>query len=72
MRAADFGANTRYYEEANDQVVLMLQAEDIQARQNLDTVLAADGYEALFIGPMDLSRPWATRDTRSIRTSRPP
>ncbi len=40
---------------ANDQSMLMVQIETAEAVQHLDTIVAIDGVDVLFIGPTDLS-----------------
>tara|TARA_Y100000588_G_scaffold383139_1_gene471913 strand:- start:1271 stop:2041 length:771 start_codon:yes stop_codon:yes gene_type:complete len=40
---------------ANDETILMLQMESVEAYENLDEILAVPGYEVLLVGPTDLS-----------------
>ena len=40
---------------ANDETVLCLQMESLEAYEQIDDILAVEGFEVLFIGPMDLS-----------------
>jgi 2-keto-3-deoxy-L-rhamnonate aldolase RhmA len=40
---------------ANDETVLILQIESVEAYQNLDEIAAVPGVDVLFVGPMDLS-----------------
>ena len=40
---------------ANDETVVVLQIESVQAYENLDAIAAVDGVDVLFVGPMDLS-----------------
>ena len=56
LRCSAFGTDGDYYTRANDEVVVMLQAEDIGFVENLEEILAIDGYDAVFVGPMDLSQ----------------
>ncbi len=44
-----------YVERANDEVVVILQAEHIDAVQNIDAILEVPGIDAILIGPYDLS-----------------
>ena len=57
VRAADYSAlpRNKYFEESKDNVII-LQIEGQLAINNLDEILAIDGYEILFIGPYDLSQ----------------
>ena len=48
----DFAA---YMERANDEVAVIVQAEHIDAVNNIDAIAAVDGIDAIFIGPYDLS-----------------
>ena len=40
---------------ANDETVLVLQMETVEAYEQIDEILAVDGFDVLFVGPMDLS-----------------
>ena len=40
---------------ANDETVLALQLESVEHYEQVDEVLALDGFDVLFVGPMDLS-----------------
>jgi len=44
-----------YVASANDDIAMIMQIEHIDAIQELDAILAIDGVDALFIGPLDLS-----------------
>ncbi len=44
-----------YYNQANDEVMVMVQIENVGAVKNLDAILAVEGLDAIFIGPADLS-----------------
>lgn len=50
--AADSGT---YYERANDEILIVVQAEHIRAVENADSILSVPGIDAVFIGPNDLS-----------------
>jgi 2-dehydro-3-deoxyglucarate aldolase/4-hydroxy-2-oxoheptanedioate aldolase len=55
-RAHDYGMNfSDYVAIANEQIALIVQAEHIDAVNNLDDILAVEGIDAIFIGPYDLS-----------------
>ena len=42
-------------DNANDETILMLQMESVEAYENLDDILAVPGFEVLVVGPTDLS-----------------
>jgi 4-hydroxy-2-oxoheptanedioate aldolase len=42
-------------DNANDETLLILQMESVEAYENLDEILAVPGYEVLLVGPTDLS-----------------
>ncbi len=46
---------TEYIARANDEILVMLQIEHADAVENLDEILAVDGYDGCFIGPTDLA-----------------
>ena len=48
----DVGA---HYKLANEEILLAVQIEDIEAVANIDDILAVEGIDAAFIGPYDLS-----------------
>jgi len=58
-RMADFGfgSSTReYVEEANGNILVCVQIEDVAAVDNLDEILTVDGVDVFFIGPTDLAQ----------------
>jgi len=54
-RSSRWQAYPQYVHEANQQVCLLVQAETVQALQNLDAIAATPGVDGVFIGPADLS-----------------
>ncbi len=48
----EFGA---YLESANRQLAVVVQAEHIDAVNNIESIVAVEGVDAVFIGPYDLS-----------------
>ena len=42
-------------DNANDETLLILQMESVEAYENLDEILAVPGFEVLLVGPTDLS-----------------
>ena len=55
-RAAYFGQNSmEYLKNANDEIVIITAVETGEAVENLDEILAVEGLDGVFIGPMDLA-----------------
>jgi len=55
-RASAYGRNTdAYVAEANCGVIVIPQLEDVHTVDEIDSILALDGIDALCIGPNDLS-----------------
>lgn len=54
-RVSRYGMNRQYVAEANDDVCVLVQVESTLALLNLDSILAVDGVDGVFIGPADLS-----------------
>jgi 4-hydroxy-2-oxoheptanedioate aldolase len=51
-----FGTTSKeYYENANDQVLVVVQVEHIDGVNNADEILSVPGVDACFIGPNDLA-----------------
>src|SRR5262249_26876720 len=46
---------TEYYAQANDEVLVVLQCEHIQAVESADAIFSAPGIDAIFVGPNDLA-----------------
>src|SRR5437016_5973624 len=44
----------RYYQQANDQILVIVQIESPQALHNLDAILSVPGVDVAFFGPSDL------------------
>jgi 2-dehydro-3-deoxyglucarate aldolase/4-hydroxy-2-oxoheptanedioate aldolase len=44
-----------YVAAANEQTVIVIQIEHIQAVENIDAILSVPGIDCLFVGPYDLS-----------------
>ncbi len=45
-----------YYEDANDQILVVVMIETAQAVANVDEILSVPGIDACFIGPNDLHK----------------
>jgi 4-hydroxy-2-oxoheptanedioate aldolase len=43
-----------YYQRANDEIVVVLQIEHIDAVRNIDDILSVPGVDACYTGPVDL------------------
>jgi 2-keto-3-deoxy-L-rhamnonate aldolase RhmA len=55
-RAAYFGQNSmEYLKNANNEIVVITAVETGEAVANLDDILAVEGLDGIFIGPMDLA-----------------
>jgi 4-hydroxy-2-oxoheptanedioate aldolase len=58
-RMADFGfgrPTTEYVKEANENMLVCVQIEDVEAVDNLDEILAVENIDVFFIGPTDLAQ----------------
>lgn len=56
MHAAMFGCDTAtYYKRANEEVLVIIMAEHVDAIANADQILSVPGIDAVFIGPNDLT-----------------
>lgn len=62
MRAGGHGAFADYPGTANAQICLVVQIESAQAVENIETIAAVEGIDALFIGPADLGCDTGFRD----------
>lgn len=55
-RATGYGAEFEtYLAEANDNILIVIQIEHVDALETLDEIVSVSGIDCLFIGPMDLS-----------------
>lgn len=55
MANLNFGANNQqYYDQANDEVIVILQTESPTGVKNAEEIYALPGVDAIFIGPNDL------------------
>ena len=55
-RANQYGLKVEeHFRTANDEILLAVQIEDIEAVANIDEILSVEGIDAAFIGPYDLS-----------------
>lgn len=55
LHAMNFGTDpATYYRCANDEILVVIQAESPEAVENADDILSVPGVDAVFIGPNDL------------------
>ena len=54
-RAANWNRTSNYLHKANDQICVIVQIETQEAMDNIESIVAVDGVDAVFIGPSDLS-----------------
>ncbi|NDY92478.1 4-hydroxy-2-oxoheptanedioate aldolase [Ideonella sp. TBM-1] len=54
-RASRWNQVEQYVQRANDEMCLLVQAETVEALQNLPAIAAVDGVDGVFFGPADLS-----------------
>lgn len=50
-----------YFERANDETIVMVQVETVEAVRNADAIAALDGIDCLFVGPNDLASTYGER-----------
>jgi len=56
VHALNFGASAGdYYAKANDEILVVLQCEHIQAVRDADAIFSVKGIDAIFVGPNDLA-----------------
>lgn len=54
-RAANWNRVPDYLQKANDEVCLIVQIETLEGLKNIESIVAVEGVDAVFIGPSDLS-----------------
>ena len=63
VHALNWGASpSDYYAKANDEILVVLQCEHIDAVRNFDSVYGVGGVDAVFVGPNDLAASMRTPD----------
>lgn len=63
LHALNFGATpAAYYAKANDELVVILQCEHIDAVRRADEIFSVPGIDAIFVGPNDLAASMRTAD----------
>ncbi|MNP27722.1 4-hydroxy-2-oxo-heptane-1,7-dioate aldolase [compost metagenome] len=54
-RASRWNSIPGYLDQADEQMCLLVQIENLEGLANLDVIAAVDGVDGVFIGPADLS-----------------
>lgn len=54
-RASLWNQVDQYLHQADDEICLLLQVENLSGLQNLDAIVSTEGVDGIFIGPADLS-----------------
>jgi 4-hydroxy-2-oxoheptanedioate aldolase len=65
VHALNFGTTgPDYYAHANEEILVVLQCEHIQAVENADTIFSVPGIDVIFVGPNDLAASMRGKDGR--------
>jgi 4-hydroxy-2-oxoheptanedioate aldolase len=65
VHALNFGGTAPdYYARANDELLIVLQCEHIQAVEHADEIFSVPGIDAIFVGPNDLAASMRSSDGR--------
>lgn len=63
MHAINFDTDAAdYYAHANEEILIVLQCEHVQAVQAFDEIFSVPGIDAVFVGPNDLAASMRTAD----------
>jgi 4-hydroxy-2-oxoheptanedioate aldolase len=63
VHAFNFNATPAdYYAKVNDELLVVLQCEHIQAVENADAIFSVPGIDAIFVGPNDLAASMRSKD----------
>jgi len=63
VHALNFGTSSLdYFNNANQEILIILQCEHIQAVENADTIFSVPGIDAIFVGPNDLAASMRSKD----------
>jgi len=63
VHALNFGTSAPdYYAHADEELLIVLQCEHIQAVENADAIFSVPGIDAIFVGPNDLAASMRTKD----------
>jgi len=65
VHALNFAATAdEYYARANEEILIVLQCEHIQAVEAADAIFSVPGIDAIFVGPNDLAASMRDKDGR--------
>src|SRR5207253_10336895 len=65
VHALNFGATASdYFARANDEILVILQCEHIDAVESADAIFSVPGIDAIFVGPNDLAASMRSPDGR--------
>jgi 4-hydroxy-2-oxoheptanedioate aldolase len=65
VHALNFDATANdYYARVNDELLIVLQCEHIQAVENADAIFSVPGIDAIFVGPNDLAASMRSKDNK--------
>jgi len=63
VHALNFGTSAvDYYNHVDDELLIVLQCEHIQAVENADRIFSVPGIDAIFVGPNDLAASMKSKD----------
>src|SRR5207247_11197853 len=63
VHALNFATSAQdYYDHANDELLVVLQCEHIQAVEDADAIFSVPGIDAIFVGPNDLAASMRSSD----------
>jgi 4-hydroxy-2-oxoheptanedioate aldolase len=63
VHALNFGGSANeYYARANDEILVVLQCEHIQAVEDADAIFSVPGIDAIYVGPHDLAASMRSKD----------
>src|SRR6202011_2491502 len=63
VHALNFGATANdYFARANDEILVVLQCEHINAVEAADTIFSVPGIDVIFVGPNDLAASMRSKD----------
>src|SRR5438874_4673569 len=63
--ALNFGTSSQdYYAHANEEILIVLQCEHIQAVEDADAIFSLPGIDAIFVGPHDLAASMRSKDNK--------
>ena len=66
VHALNFQATAQdYYEQANRELLIVIQCEHIQAVENAEQIFSVPGIDAIFVGPNDLAASMRSKDNKS-------